>query len=53
MSTKKEQSIQDILSSFNEMADLVLAQLSHVEKLMIGEDDRSEQEELISKISDE
>lgn len=34
MSTKKEQSILDIMSSFNEMADTVLAQLSLVEKLM-------------------
>ena len=49
MSTKKEQSIQDILSSFNEMADLVLAQLSLIEKLMTG-NDKTEHEELIFKI---
>ena len=34
MSTKKELSIQDIMNSFNEMADLVLGQLSLIEKLM-------------------
>lgn len=49
MSTKKEQSIQDIMNSFNEMADLVLAQLNHIEKLMTG-NDKTEQEELIIKI---
>lgn len=49
MSTKKEQSIQDIMSSFNEMADLVLAQLSLIEKLMTG-NDKTEYEELIIKI---
>ena len=49
MSTKKEQSIQDIMSSFNEMAELVLNQLSNVEKLMIVEKNE-EQTELISKI---
>ena len=50
MSTKKEQSIQDIMNSFNEMADLVLAQLNLIEKLMTG-NDKTEQEELIIKIS--
>lgn len=49
MSTKKEQSIQDILGSFREMADLVLGQLSLVEKVM-GAIDKAEQEELIRKI---
>ena len=49
MSTKKEQSIQDIMSSFNEMAELVLNQLSNVEKLMIVEKNE-EQTELILKI---
>ena len=49
MSTKKEQSIQDIMKSFNEMADLVLAQLNLIEKLMTGYD-KSEQEELIARI---
>jgi phosphate transport system protein len=34
MTTKREQSIQDILKSFEEMSDLVLAQLSLLEKLM-------------------
>ena len=49
MNTKKEQSIHDIMSSFNDMADLVLAQLSLIEKLMI-ESDKAGQEELIIKI---
>jgi phosphate transport system protein len=49
MNTKKEQSIQDIMSSFNEMADLVLAQLSLIEKLMTG-NDKTEHEDLIFKI---
>jgi phosphate transport system protein len=34
MNTKREQSIQEIVSSFEEMSDLVLAQLSLLEKLM-------------------
>jgi phosphate transport system protein len=49
MNTKKEQSIQDIMSSFNEMAELVLNQLSLIEKLM-NLDSIPEQEELIKKI---
>ncbi|HEY5469609.1 MAG TPA: PhoU domain-containing protein [Bacteroidales bacterium] len=49
MSTKKEQSIQEIMSSFKEMADLVLAQLSLIEKLMT-ESNKAGQEELIMKI---
>jgi phosphate transport system protein len=49
MSTKKEQSIQEIMSSFKEMADLVLAQLSLIEKLMT-ESNKAGQEELITKI---
>lgn len=49
MSTKKEQSIHDIMSSFNDMADLVLAQLSLIEKLMT-ESDKAGQEELKIKI---
>lgn len=36
MSTKKEQSILDIMNSFNQMADLVLSQLGLVEKLMVS-----------------
>lgn len=34
MNTKREQSIQDIIKSFEEMSDLVLAQLSLLEKFM-------------------
>ncbi len=49
MSTKKEQSIQEIMSSFNEMANLVLAQLNLIEKLMSG-NTSEEQEELIINI---
>lgn len=49
MSTKKEQSIQDIMDSFNNMADLVLAQLSLIEKLMI-ESDKTLQTELMTKV---
>ena len=48
MNTKKEQSIQDIMNSFQEMADLVLGQLSLIEKLMSGEE--SQQQELIYRI---
>ncbi len=49
MSTKKELSIQDIMNSFNEMADLVLAQLNLIEKLM-SVNDKAEQEELIKRV---
>jgi len=50
MSTKKEQSIQEIMSNFQEMADLVLAQLNLIEKLMTGEDG-NEIKDLIIKIN--
>jgi phosphate transport system protein len=49
MNTKKEQSIQDITNSFREMADLVLVQLSQIEKLMATEV-KSEQKELFAAI---
>ncbi len=49
MSTKKEQSIQEIMSNFQEMADLVLEQLSLIEKLMNGEND-NDNKKLIVKI---
>jgi phosphate transport system protein len=49
MNTKKEQSIQDIIDSFRAMADLVLTQLSLIEKLMITPE-KKKQEELISTI---
>jgi phosphate transport system protein len=49
MYTKKEQSIQDIMSSFNDMANLVLSQLTLIEKLM-SVDDKKKQDELINKI---
>ena len=49
MNTKKEQSIQDIMKAFQEMADLVLAQLSLIEKLMTGSDN-NQQNDLIARI---
>jgi phosphate transport system protein len=49
MSTKKEQSIQEIISSFKKMANLVLEQLNLIEKLMAG-DPGEKQEELILRI---
>jgi len=49
MNTKKEQSINDIMSSLNEMADLVLEQLNLIEKLMTGEE-KSHHQELIKRI---
>jgi len=39
MSTRKEQAITDIMSSFREMANLTLGQLSMLEKLMTATDD--------------
>jgi phosphate transport system protein len=39
MSTKKEQYIQEIMSNFQEMADLVLEQLNLIEKLMTRENE--------------
>lgn len=49
MSTKKENSIQDVINSFNRMADIVLSQLSLLEKLMTIID-KVEQQELITRI---
>jgi phosphate transport system protein len=40
MTTKREESIIDIVKSFEEMADLVLIQLTHLEKLMSLEDQK-------------
>lgn len=48
MSTKKEQSIQDLMNSFQEMANLVLAQLNLVEKLMTGIDKEVHQELILA-----
>lgn len=50
MSTKKEQSIQDTIGSFQTMADLVLLQLNLIEKVMQSSDE-AEQLSLISEIS--
>ncbi len=41
MSTKKEQAIYEIMTSFREMANLTLGQLSLVEKLMTAQDEDS------------
>ncbi len=49
MYTKKEQSIQEIMNSFNEMANTVLAQLSLIERLMSTED-KATREGLVEKI---
>jgi phosphate transport system protein len=49
MNTKKEQSIQDISRSFQEMADLVLEQLNILEK-QIYSDNKQEEEEYISRL---
>jgi phosphate transport system protein len=49
MNTKKEQSIQDIIKSFQEMADLVLEQLKILEKHMNAEN-KQDEEELISRL---
>lgn len=51
MTTKKEQSINDIIHTFREMADLVLSQLSLIEKLMIA-DNKTEQKELFALIKE-
>lgn len=48
MNTKKEQSIQDLMDSFQEMANLVLAQLNLVEKLMTGNDKEVHQELILA-----
>lgn len=50
MSTKKEQSIQDTMNSFREMADLVLLQLSLIEKVMLSPEE-AERNRLISEIN--
>lgn len=50
MSTKKELSINDVLDSFQEMANLVLAQLNLIEKVMLSPD-KSEQKKLIEEIN--
>ncbi len=49
MNTKREQSITDIENRFEEMSDLVLAQLRHLEKLM-SDPDNPEKEDIINRI---
>ena len=41
MSGKKEQAINEIMTSFSEMANLVLKQLTLLEKLMATSDDHA------------
>jgi phosphate transport system protein len=50
MSTKKEQSIHDTTTSFQEMADLVLLQLNLIEKVMLSQKE-DEQNSLINDIN--
>lgn len=50
MSTKKEQSIQDAVNSFNEMANLVLLQLDLIEKVMLSSSG-SDQKSLLEQIN--
>jgi hypothetical protein len=40
MKTKREESIQDILTSFEAMADIILGQLKLLERFMKGGNDR-------------
>jgi len=51
MTTKREESIIDIIKSFEEMADLVLIQLTHLEKL-ISLNNRKEINNIISAIEE-
>jgi phosphate transport system protein len=46
MKTKREEAINDILESFREMSDLVLAQLTQLEKFMVTEDEAFRNEAL-------
>lgn len=50
MTTKKEQSIQDVMNSFTAMSDLVLSQLNLMEKVMLSHDG-GEQDLLIAEIN--
>ena len=51
MTTKREESIIDIVRSLEEMADLVLIQLSHLEKLM-SLNDQTEIKSIVSSIGE-
>lgn len=48
MSAKKEQAINEIMSSFREMANLTLGQLSLLEKLIVAGDDASAEKVVVS-----
>jgi phosphate transport system protein len=50
MTNKKELSIQDVMNSFREMADLVLAQLDLIEKMMLSREE-TEQERIDGEIN--
>jgi phosphate transport system protein len=49
MKTKREESILDIITTFEEMADLILIQLTLLEKYMTGED-VAERQNIISEL---
>ena len=49
MSTRKEQSLREIMNEFDEMAELVLSQLSLIEKFMSADEDKV-QKELLAEI---
>jgi phosphate transport system protein len=49
MKTKREESILDIIATFEEMADIILAQLTLLEKLMVGLSEL-ERDRIISEI---
>jgi phosphate transport system protein len=51
MNTKREQSLQDIFKSFEEMSDLVLAQLTLLEKLM-SDAGNTDRESTLAEISE-
>ncbi|MFN8209720.1 MAG: PhoU domain-containing protein [Bacteroidales bacterium] len=51
MNTKREESIRDIIESFREMSDLVLSQLSLLEKFMTAESDDT-RNDLLNKITE-
>jgi phosphate transport system protein len=51
MKTKREESILDIIAAFEEMADIILSQLTLLEKYMAGRNEQ-EQERIITEIKE-
>jgi phosphate transport system protein len=51
MKTKREESILDIIAAFEEMADIILSQLTLLEKYMAGRNEE-EQERIITEIKE-